>query len=202
MLVSFRDKFVYVGINKTATTTIEAVLKPRTNRLAQKYYKVRHQRLCDNKPAFKHMPAKMARDLIGRRRWEAYFTFTFVRNPWARVLSEYTAHDHQGGSVLEGFHSWVKNGGNWLARENNMKRFVTDEHGQCLVDFIGRVESLEQDLTSVIDRKVLSFDLRHRNVSAQKIDLSEAFTPEIQSIVYDWIREDLEYFDYPQNIPV
>jgi hypothetical protein len=201
MLISTSKKFIFVGINKTATNSVHQALDPYRNRYVQRYYREKHRLLNRNRPAFRHMPGRKCRDLVGRRRWESYFTFTFVRNPWARTLSEYTRHRHDPSvPVVDGFRAWVRTGGNWLARKNKMKDFVTDETGECLFDFIGRIEQLEVDWESLLRTAGLpQIPLAQANPSSNRVTLSEAYDEGTAGLVYEWIKGDLEYFGYPDR---
>jgi hypothetical protein len=200
MIVSTKHQFVFVGINKTGTTSVEAMLSPYRSRIFQKYLRIRHRQKNHDRPAFKHLPANMARSLIGRSRWDRYFTFTFVRNPWARVLSEYSRHRHDYGSndtLKDGFTRWVLDGGNWLARENTMASFVKDENGNVIMDFVGKTESLDSDLEEICSRiGIDSPEIRYLNQSENRMCYRDIYTNETRDLVTEWVADDATLFGY------
>jgi len=200
MIVSRKHRLIYVGINKTATTSIESVLRPYRSRYFQKYLRIKHQMRHGRRPAFKHVPAAMARDLVGSTIWEKYFTFTFVRNPWDRVLSEFSRHRYNRESDIpmkQAFTEWVAAGGNWLARHNTMSDFVSNENGDVIVDFIGKIESLESDLAIVLDKVgVPHIEMKHLNRSDNKPHYREIYTRETREIVTQWVQKDADMFGY------
>jgi hypothetical protein len=42
-----------------------------------------------DRKAFNHMPVSMVRKMLGRKRFESYFSFAIERNPWDAVVSLY-----------------------------------------------------------------------------------------------------------------
>lgn len=209
MIVSRSKRFIFIGIQKTATTTIEAALEPYRNGPLHRYYNQKHKMVNRTNIRFKHVPAEMARRIVGASRWEHSFTFTFVRNPWARTLSEFTGHRHQPEyepyrdmSIAEGFRAWVSDGGNWLAKENSMKDFVTDENGKLIVEFVGKIENLNEDWVSVGQRiGIPTKPLNQLNRSPEKVNIRSAYDDETAATVYEWIKEDLAYFSYDLEKP-
>lgn len=200
MILSKRHRFIYIGINKTGTTSIESVLSPYRSRYYQRYLSWRHKHKNGGKPSFKHIPALTVRDLTGARIWNSYYTFTFVRNPWARVVSEYTKHRHAQSEctdVKEGFTQWVMAGGNWLARENTMSDFVCDADGKRMVDFIGRIEhSSEEFKTICMQIGIPPAELPRLNRSRNPSAYRDYYTPETRGIVDRWVARDADMFEY------
>lgn len=208
MILSRRKKFVFVGIQKTATTSIEQILSQYESRFLRYYYRRKHARVnrADGR-GYKHLPAEMAQRLIGQRTWRDYYTFTFIRNPWARTFSEFTGHRHQPEfsaykkmETIPAFRAWIKDGGNWLVNENTMYKFISDSDNQPIVDFIGRFEQMDSDWQEISRALQLPYHaLPALNKSKSSIPIREAYDQETASIVFEWIKDDISYFDYPDS---
>ena len=75
--------------------------------------------------------------------------------------------------------------------------YVTDEGGKMLADFVGRFEHFEEDLTHVFDRLGLSVpDIPHKNRGRPRRHYSEFYTPELEEIVHQRFKRDIEAFGY------
>jgi hypothetical protein len=68
MLISKKKKFIFVHVQKTAGTSLRRVL--RENASDARQWHGRHG----------HASSGIAE--IGRERWDQFFSFGFVRNPW------------------------------------------------------------------------------------------------------------------------
>ncbi len=113
--------------------------------------------------------------------FERYFKFTFVRNPWDRLVSAYLFMKAGGAHEIDNewamkylsdfpdFESFIHNG---LAREEILNwphfrpqvNFLRGQNGEIRIDFIGRVENIQKDIEIVkerlgIDRKLLLLKL-------------------------------------------
>tara|TARA_B100000676_G_C18013247_1_gene808003 strand:- start:500 stop:1288 length:789 start_codon:yes stop_codon:yes gene_type:complete len=99
MIVSHKNKFVFVHIPKTGGTSIVQALYPYLDP-EQDIIIGGHERH-DNPSTFsaseyeknnqlhKHSSAVEIKKVIGQDIWDEYFIFAFVRNPFARVVSLY-----------------------------------------------------------------------------------------------------------------
>lgn len=154
------------------------------------------------------------RVIFGVERFENFFKFSFVRNPWDRVLSAYyflkdgglNSDDARWASRhlarYSDFRTFVKQ---WMNPESVRSRvhfrpqyeFLCDDRGQLLVDFVGHYESLERDFAYVAKRLSLRADLMHTNrTDSRPGDFREHYDDESIAIVADVYQKDIHHFDY------
>jgi hypothetical protein len=97
--------------------------------------------------------------------FDAYFKFGFVRNPWDRVVSIYK-YLRIGGDFKK-FACDVLPNSLWTSYYGYFVRpqydFLYDDSGRCLVDFVGRFETIVEDFDKVRKRLHLKGALPHKN---------------------------------------
>ena len=152
--------------------------------------------------------------------FDKYFKFSFVRNPWERLVSEYCYRQYY---KKYSFREFVLNGLPTRNRYSDSYRhimpqseFILDENGQPLVDFIGRFENLQSDFEAVcaklsidgamlpfrnqsdkrkgameILRRVLSKDTRHSETS-----YSSYYDKDLRERVAEMYAADIRAFNY------
>lgn len=157
---------------------------------------------------------------IGRRRFDRYFKFAFVRNPWDRLVSEYRYCQLEDDVPFRAFveERFGETDDNRATRRHVIPQveFLTDERGDFIVDFIGRFEHFQQDFSFVAGKLGLEGAvLPHRNPSkgnkASRLRrllrpnaAQEQARPTYQSYYDDGLRrrvgdfyaEDIERFTY------
>lgn len=152
------------------------------------------------------------------------FVFSFVRNPWSRVVSCYhkkifnantigklaILSRHPGLRPGMSFEDFIE----WLCSPNASDE-VADPHwasqhailsgldGQLLCDFVGRLERLENDLRALSPRLgVSSLDLPRINASDQLprapqfTQYRDYYTPRTRDLVARRYARDVEIFGY------
>lgn len=148
-----------------------------------------------------HEPIRTAETCMPADRFERYFKFTFVRNPWDRLVSEYEflrqtpAHGrHRKVVAMADFQEFVA----FQARRKDAYQLnlLTDANGKICLDFIGRFEQLQQDFAEVCRRIGLDAKpLRHLK-NSHRGDYHDYFTPELaRSVAKTW-GEEIEAFGY------
>lgn len=127
----------------------------------------------------------------------SYFKFIFVRNPWARLVSIYSArqqiirhpeflrHDTFRSALLDGLFDKVRPQINWMLVEN------------CpCVDFIGRVRSFDRDFRELCGRLGVQYDsVPHENRSTHE-PYQSYYDDETQQLVARMFKQDIEFFGY------
>jgi hypothetical protein len=157
---------------------------------------------------------------ISRDEFSSYYKFSFVRNPWSRLVSEYR---YRNFLSHKSFKDFVLNKLPSPGMDDKYRHIMPqtdmlyDADGTLLVDFVGKFEQLDKDFKQVCDR--LGFDhttLPHVNSSDKKsrevrrkfrnfihhnneanlssyVDFYDDETLDFVSHLY---RKDIENFDY------
>lgn len=185
----FRERYLqdylFIHINKTGGRSIETALG------------------C----LYEHKTARQKRDEVGAAVWADKFTFAFVRNPWDRAVSQYvyrrkTQQDSLAEQELP-FEAWVRRvfGEQDARYRSNPVLFlpqadwVTDAHGDLMVDFVGRFERFEDDFQHVCSQLGIDETLPHTNKSSRG-DYRSYYTAETAAIVGRYFADDVARFGY------
>lgn len=147
--------------------------------------------------------------------FDSYFKFTFVRNPFDRLVSAFFFLKR--GGLNEGDRNWAEaNIGrfnsfedfvhNWVTKENvrtwkhfaPQYQYVFEPHNSKMqVDFLGFFENLEEDYRHIKVRIKDSLDLQALNKSKnRKLDYQGYYTDSMRKIVEQVYYRDIELFGY------
>lgn len=145
-------------------------------------------------------------------KFKGYFKFTFVRNPWDRLASSYFflrkgGMDPQDAAWAEinlrqfnDFGSFVRG---WVNEENVQTwvhflpqcYFICDSDGKVMMDFVGRMENMENDFAYVAERLGCNKKLAKVNAGNNR-HYSSHYDEETQEIVRRVYARDIELFGY------
>ena len=171
MPVSHQKKCIFIHIIKTGGTSIEKVLGMRKL----------------------HKKASYHRKMVGIKRWNNYFKFSFVRNPWDKMVSQYHYNSHLfvKNKTFEEYIKWWDLG-NKISTFPPLNSFYLDLD----LDFIGRFENLQNDFDFVCKQIGMPpTRLPHLNKSRHKRYI-DYYSKETAEIVRRRFREDIRLFGY------
>lgn len=151
------------------------------------------------------------------RLFDRAFTFTLVRNPWDRALSSYRfarqGHtdsmgvQNPGQYQVPAFDSFERFVNEWLPAQDLLKtdfifqpqsHFACDGNGEIMVDFVGKVESLNKDIQVVSERLGRNISVGKSNSTRLAgMDYRSAFTSnEMIDAISMLYKDDVDKFDY------
>jgi hypothetical protein len=153
--------------------------------------------------------------ILSEHDFDRYFKFTFVRNPWDRLVSGFRflksgglnggdrawAREHL--APFDDFHDFVAR---WVDRKNvstwkhfaPQYKYICEPGGENLkVDFVGYFEHLADDFEHVRAKLGLRAGLEHHNrTSGSREDYRACYSTETRDLVADVYAEDIRLFGY------
>ena len=137
-----------------------------------------------------------------------FYTFTFVRNPWDRIVSEY----HWRLSLPKqrpptNFSKFVEYCGKRLQNKNNIphdiywthaqlqKSYITDQTGNVIIDQIYKFEHLQEAIEDLNTKLNMSIAIKQYNSSTHD-HYREYYNDRDKAKVAKLYKEDIELFEY------
>jgi hypothetical protein len=179
MIISDVNKFIFIHIPKTGGTSISSSLI----------------NYGDSHP-WKHQLARK----FSNKKYQDYFKFSFVRNPWERLVSMYHYKFSEmlsyNKKFVIPFEEFIKF---MFSRSNEFYSSQWDfvsKNNLNLMDFIGRSERIQKDFDTICDKiKIPKSTLSHAVKSGHK-HYTEYYNKELEGIVKKEYAMEIEYFNY------
>jgi len=208
MVISHRKKFIFVHNYKVAGTSLRRSLRkyddksPLKSPLQSKLpllFGIYPRIYSNNYPT--HITTAELKEQLPLEIFESYYKFGFVRNPWDWQVSLYSFmcknekhFQHELAKSMSGFEEYI----HWRVNEEVrlQRRFFYDEDGNCLVDHIGKIENLADELGFLSNKLNLNLRLHHLNKSRDDNKYKKMYTKETLDMVTNAFKEDIETFGY------
>lgn len=206
MLISDSHQFIFLRMRKVASTSMKAILSPLClprpeGRLAHlksrawlewNYHRYVFRAHDDIRAAQRRMPTE---------KFDQYFKFAFVRNPWNRLVSEY---EFLLKRPKHGRHARVKRLDNFRQfiemqiprRDAYQINMLCGRDGELLMDFVGKLENLQADWQTVSERIGIPHQVLPVKNVTQRSHYQDYYDDESRQLVAEnWARE-IDLFDY------
>jgi hypothetical protein len=194
-MISHQNRWIFVHIQKTGGNSIRQALGVELN------------------DPHKHRFASELREIYGMDAWDSYFKFAFVRNPWDRLVSWWSAIERsrqrsEKGAKLNKFRAYI------IANARSFDEFllcdreIEDGSGsKCIyrnqvdylagdMDFIGRFERLETDIVGIAARSGRpNLTLLHLGKS-ERGPYTDYYTEATAALVAERYSRDIAAFGY------
>ena len=177
-MISHHHKCIFVHIPKNAGQSVEHVfvnlldLNWETRAPLLLRYNDRPEL---GPPRLAHLTSQeyVTRKYLPQEMFDRYFKFSFVRNPWGRMVSiySYLGFDKKyefKTFMTQVFRQEVWEDQYWFVRPQC--DFLYSDNDELLVDFVGRFENLQGDFNVVCEKlKLPLIDLPHVNQSSTAV---------------------------------
>ena len=151
-----------------------------------------------------HLLAKQIRTEVGSVTFDSYFRFSIVRNPWDRVISQFTFMARrpdlcafigmQPNAPLKQYLQLI--GKRRHVQWDHQVRFLYDDDGNCLVNLVGRFEAFESSIQSIMSRLGMKAGpVRHDN-PGMRGPYQSYYDAEAREMVSTLYAEDIQTFGY------
>lgn len=205
-MISDERRCVFVHIPRCAGTSIEDVIWPGTRHeeddLWMGFVDELHNKYQTG--GLQHLRASQIREEVGDARFSSYFKFSVVRNPFDRLVSQFShmrsrpeLRSFIGMSESSSFAEYLS----LIRRRRHVQWeaqsvFLYDDNGELLVDFVGRFENLAEDMAHVFHKIGLDgVELPHVNDSDRQ-PYREYYTDELRRLVEGMYDRDIVRFGY------
>ena len=204
-MICHRYKVIFIHIPKAAGQSIEGVFLRKMGltwetRAPLLMRENTDPRLGPERLAHLYASEYVKRGHIAPVDFDDYFKFAVVRNPWARLVSEYKFSVARTGVSFSDFVFRHFPPAGQTDRRRHVEpqwKFVCDARKRVIVDRICRFETLERDIGGVFERVVgEQIALPKANVSPDTRDYRTFYDKKTRAFVDDFYREDIELFGY------
>ena len=178
--MNFQQQFLLVDIPETAEFSLVNTLFPETKKVKERKY---------------YLPQDYTAKV-----WSNFFTFCFIKNPWQRMVDLYHGWCNQNPDVQTSFSQFCHN----FPQQYPPDSYYTKQQADFVyrsgnrIDFIGKVENLEQDLNFICERLKIKRAKFTQDLSADKPEkhYSSYYDRATKALVADYFSHDIELGDY------
>jgi len=209
MIISHKHKFIFFACGKTGTHSIEAILdKYDEGQDLNEMINTEQQKLRDqySRPFnLKHVRPAFVKQYLDKEIWDNYFKFVFVRNPWDWVLSNYCFNHKHLVKFLKSFdpihinvvwHLLKIHNQTFYTESYFQHTFVEDEHGNPMVDFVGKLENFQADFNFICSRIGIEPKTLEKKNPTDHLHYRELYSDEGRELVARLYKKDIEILNY------
>lgn len=203
-IISDKYHFIYTGIPKVASSTFRDFLYryPETEAKLDTFITT----------------TSLEKLIYTHPKFNSYFKYTFVRNPWSRVVSCYrdkilNAHPQHKVHIIKQYEGLYPNMPfsdfvDWLCasegKDDNADRhwisqykLISDSKGKLLCDFIGKYENLEKDTAKIMEKLQLPYsNLPKTNAKPTEKSYQKYYNLRTKKLIEKRYKIDIELFGY------
>jgi hypothetical protein len=217
--VNFELRCIFIAVPKAGTTTVRKQIRqvgvplirsPHLSILQVRDVLYAHLLRLDlgKNRSFPSDRVPADRDIRQNARavFESFFKFAAVRNPWARAVSLYFRRDGlqvRNNMSFEEFcerHMFASDTCIFPTLQKNQFDWLCDENGQCVMDFVYKVEDFEEAVKSIASltngRIVLRHQTSNKNPESKADTYRQMYNSHTKRLIATRFEKDIDFFKY------
>jgi Sulfotransferase family len=206
MIISFKHKFIFFAIPKTATHSFRRVLRPHLDNndweqcslFEKKSFPVAELA----RQGHGHLTAAQIYPFLPPGTWESFFKFCAVRNPYDRFVSlcffYFRNSARMQGDPLGEMKRAISENRSGLFSPQHL--YLTDDSGRIAVDRIARCETLQKDFDGILDRIGLPRERLQTVNASRHAPYRDYYDEELREMVHAGYARDFDLFGYPAGL--
>ena len=201
-MISHEHKFIFIHPPKTGGSSIEQALEHLCE-----FDHPKHQYMCDIHYHFDNRKGN-------KRRFNSYFKFSTVRNPWARMFSLYKYYNRGKEWSIESFRKFIS--GRFAGNRGPDVQSVVDfcsivnepskgcknfdktisQENKIAVDFFIRLENFQEDFDYVCEEIGIKKSKVPHVYRTKNVNHKDFYDNDLIEKVGIKFQKDLDFFDY------
>lgn len=213
-MISHRHRCIFIHIPKCGGSSIEDIIWPSKKDRTEANLWMGLQSRYHNKyqtGGLQHLLAAQIQAEVGKDIYQNYYKFSIIRNPWDKAVSQFIymkkrqdLREYIGMSEDDYFRTYLtliqqKPHVQW----EQQYKFIADENGTLMIDFVGRFEAFEKDVSGILEtlkirRNFLGWNvvtIPHKN-KGNRAHYASYYNDETRDMVHQVFREDIDRFGY------
>ena len=205
MIISESHKFIFAAIPKTGTHSVRRALRPHMSE-----GDIEQVRLFEEKQfpipelanlRHGHISLVQLRPFLEPAKFDSFFKFAFVRNPFDRFVSYCAFMTRKGGEFEKDpkrvlWHILTAPGPRTHILFQPQCSFICDADGRLLTDYVGRVEQMQSSFDEVCDRIGIPRAKLEKSNESSRGDYRQYYDDRLKEGVAKLYAQDLELFGY------
>lgn len=212
MPISYTYNTIFIHIPKCAGTTVEKILGTFTQ---EEFFSFKKDMFENQKTTPQHFTYLQLKNYLPID-WTNFYTFSVVRNPYSRFVSEYKYRknlflkNNVSTPNIGSFHDFTLN----LNIEEDKRIFDFDGHLETQTKFLKNESNLIEPSIQIFNFENLApcwvmleekTGVKYQNYlwsrkNNDSTPYQDYYTPEIKDIVYNFYKEDFDNFGYSADL--
>ena len=205
-MISKKHNCIFIHIPKSGGSSIENMIWPVEERTEEQLWMglVSPFRNKYQTGGLQHLKAAQVEQETGKEFYEQAVKFTFVRNPWDKIISQYISMKTR--YKLRCFIGMNKNDSLMTYLElikqtkhiqwEEQHKFFMDENETVLVDHVLRFEDFEAEAKRILNIIGVEYSAILHSNRGCRTEYQDYYNNETRAIVADMFSRDIELLDY------
>jgi len=205
MIISDSREFIFVAIPKTGTHSVRRALRPHMSDEDMEQVRLFEEKKfpIPELASLRHGHISLAqlRPFLEPGKFESFFKFAFVRNPFDRFVSYCAFMTRKGGEFEKNPQAIMRHilsspGPRSHILFQPQCSFIAGPDGALLTDYVGRVEQMQSSFDEICDRIGIPRSTLEKTNESKRAGYREYYDDRLREGVAKLYARDLELFGY------